>query len=366
MPLGVDPAQSFEVRQDDLADVQWREPRGDAGPGEGQADVAIRRFALTANNITYARLGNRLPTLGFGYWDFFPAGSGWGSIPVWGLAEVVASRHPALAEGTTLFGFFPMASHLRMTVGAVSGATVLEQSPHRRSLPATYNQYLIADRGLGLGPEAMDAYMVLRPGFSLSFCCATYLSEQRWFGCRRILISSASSKAALGLAMLLADEGLEVVGLTSRQRVAQVAARGVHNRVLPYDEIAGFANDMPTVFVDIANATGVTRAIHDHLGSDLRTSIAAGFTHGADLGDALPGPRRALFMAPAHMQRLQDLWGKEVYWQRFSEAWQRFHALIAKGTAFVHTAGPSGVERVYREVLEGQVPDETAHLLSIR
>jgi len=268
MPLGVDPAQSFEVRQDDLAKVQWREPRGDDGLAKGEADVAIRRFALTANNITYARLRSRIPGLGFGYWEFFPAGSGWGSVPVWGLADVVASRHPNLTEGTTLFGFFPMATYLRMTVGAVSGATVLEESLHRRSLPATYNQYLIANRGLALGPEAMDAYMVLRPSFSLSFCCATYLSEQRWFGCRRILISSASSKAALGLAMLLAGEGLEVVGLTSRQRVAQVAARAVHDRVLPYEEITALASDEPTVFVDIANATDVTRAVHDHWDRD--------------------------------------------------------------------------------------------------
>jgi hypothetical protein len=98
MSLGVDPAQSFEVRQDDLADVQWRERRGEAGLGEGQVDVAIRRFALTANNITYARLGNCIPALGFGYWDFFPAGSGWGSIPVWGLADVVVSRHLAVQK----------------------------------------------------------------------------------------------------------------------------------------------------------------------------------------------------------------------------------------------------------------------------
>ena len=71
-------------------------------------------------------------------------------------------------------------------------------------------------------------------------------------------------------------------------------------------------------------------------------------------------------MAPAHMQRLQGVWGKELYWQRFTEAWRRFHALIARHTAFVHTTGSTGVERVYREVLQGQVSDDTAHVLSIQ
>lgn len=357
--------QSFQVSQSDLAEVRWREQRSDNDLVEDQVDVAVRRFALTANNITYARLGSRIPTLGFGYWDFFPAEAGWGHIPVWGLADVVASRHPALAEGTALFGFFPMATHLRMTVDAVRGATVFEHSAHRRSLPATYNQYLIADRGLALSPEAMDAYMVLRPSFSLSFTCATHLSEQRWFGSRRILISSASSKAAMGLAMLLAGEGPEVVGLTSARRVDRISARALYDRVLAYEDASSLANDVPAVFVDIANDREVTRTVHAHLQPHLSASIAAGFTHGADLDDDLPGPARALFMAPAHMQRLQKEWGTGVYWQRFAEAWGRFHTLVSQHTAFAHTTGPTDVERAYRQVLQGQVPNDAAHVLSI-
>lgn len=357
--------QSFQVSRADLAEIEWRKPPADDDLADGQADVAIRRFALTANNITYARLGGRIPTLGFGYWDFFPVETGWGQIPVWGLADVVASRHPDLQKGTSLFGFFPMATHLRMTVDAVRGATVFENSAHRRSLPATYNQYLIADRGLALGPEAMDAYMALRPSFSLSFCCATHLSEQRWFGARRVLVSSASAKAAMGLAMLLAGEDLEVVGLTSAQRVDQIAARALYDQVLSYDEVCSLPDDVPTAFVDIANAARVTQAVHENLQPGLRASIAAGFTHGADLGASLPGPARQLFMAPAHMQRLQAAWGTGVYWQRFTEAWRRFHTLVSRHTAFVHTAGRADVERAYRQVLQGQVPDDVAHILSI-
>ena len=357
--------QSFQVSQSDLAEVRWQDQRADDDLADGQVHVAIRRFALTANNITYARLGGRIPTLGFGYWDFFPSERGWGQIPVWGLADVVASSLPALEQGTALFGFFPMATHLRMTVDTVRGATVFEHSAHRRSRPATYNQYLIADRGQAPSPKAMDAYLVLRPSFSLSFCCATSLSEQRWFGARRILISSASAKAAMGLAMLLAGEGLEVVGLTSAHRVDRIASRATYDRVLAYEDVSALPNDVPTVFVDIANAPNVTRAVHEHLQPGLRASIAAGFTHGSDFGDGLPGPARQLFMAPAHMQRLQAAWGTGAYWQRFTEAWHRFHVLVSRRTAFVHTTGPTNVERAYRQVLQGQVPDDVAHVLSI-
>ncbi|MBC7103757.1 MAG: DUF2855 family protein [Parvibaculum sp.] len=41
--------------------------------------VEIEKFALSANNITYAVAGDML-----NYWSFFPAEEGWGKIPVWG------------------------------------------------------------------------------------------------------------------------------------------------------------------------------------------------------------------------------------------------------------------------------------------
>ena len=42
--------------------------------------IKIDRFAFTANNITYAVLGDQLK-----YWQLFPAPEGFGNIPVWGL-----------------------------------------------------------------------------------------------------------------------------------------------------------------------------------------------------------------------------------------------------------------------------------------
>ena len=44
--------------------------------------VKVTRFAFTANNITYAMLGDQLK-----YWQLFPAPAGFGNIPVWDLAR---------------------------------------------------------------------------------------------------------------------------------------------------------------------------------------------------------------------------------------------------------------------------------------
>ncbi|MFX5873780.1 DUF2855 family protein, partial [Acinetobacter baumannii] len=55
--------------------------------GDGQVLARVDRFALTANNISYALTGDAL-----GYWKFFPEDADWGIVPVWGFAEVVASQ----------------------------------------------------------------------------------------------------------------------------------------------------------------------------------------------------------------------------------------------------------------------------------
>src|SRR4249920_98606 len=77
--------------------------------------VKVTKFAFTANNITYAVLGDQLK-----YWQLFPAPKDFGNIPVWGFGEVVASKHPGIVEGEILFGYFPMSTHLIIETADVS------------------------------------------------------------------------------------------------------------------------------------------------------------------------------------------------------------------------------------------------------
>ena len=79
-------------------------------PSEGEILVAIDKFAMTANNVTYAASGDM-----FGYWQFYPTGEDpWGKVTVWGIAEVLVSHAEGIAVGERLYGFFPMASHVVM------------------------------------------------------------------------------------------------------------------------------------------------------------------------------------------------------------------------------------------------------------
>ena len=79
----------FIVARNDLQQCKFIETQlPDVLPDEALL-IKIDRFAFTANNITYAVLGDQLK-----YWHLFPAPENFGNIPVWGFGEVVASRHP--------------------------------------------------------------------------------------------------------------------------------------------------------------------------------------------------------------------------------------------------------------------------------
>ncbi|WP_254796906.1 DUF2855 family protein [Sulfitobacter albidus] len=108
-----------------------------AALGPGQARLRLDNFALTANNVTYAASG-----FAIGYWQFFPTGEdGQGLVPVWGTAEVVESDSDALATGTRLYGFYPMAEELVITPQADGHGGFVDAAPHRAELPAVYNRY---------------------------------------------------------------------------------------------------------------------------------------------------------------------------------------------------------------------------------
>ena len=73
-----------------------------------QVRLRIERFALTANNVTYAA-----SSFAIGYWQFFHvAEDGYGLVPVWGFANVIESASEVVAAGDRFFGFYPMASEL--------------------------------------------------------------------------------------------------------------------------------------------------------------------------------------------------------------------------------------------------------------
>ena len=102
-----------------------------------EALLKIRRVAITTNNITYAAFGDAMQ-----YWGFFPTGEdNWGHMPVWGFADVVASSVSGVEVGERFYGYFPIASHLRVVPERVTPRGFYDGAEHRKALASAYNQY---------------------------------------------------------------------------------------------------------------------------------------------------------------------------------------------------------------------------------
>jgi hypothetical protein len=322
---------------------------------DGEVVLDIERFALTANNITYGVYGDRL-----GYWRFFPADDNWGRIPVWGFARVRRSTVETVPVGTRLFGYLPMATHW-VTRLERKPRGVVDVSPHRAELPPAYNSLIEAPPG-----PLDDQIALLRPLFLTAFLLDDYFAENADFGASTFVLSSASSKTALGLGWLLARRGVRVIGLTSPRNTGFVESVGYFSETRTYDALTDTPIDGPVVFVDFAGNPEVVAAVHHSLGDQLVHSAVVGSTHqaGGAVGPGrLPGPRPTFFFAPDRVRQRSKDWGGEDFNARIQTALDGF--IAANGWLQVSThAGSDALETIYQTVLSGQARPEEGHMIT--
>jgi hypothetical protein len=329
----------------------------------GELLLKVDSFAFTTNNITYAELGETLH-----YWDFYPAPEGWGSIPVWGFADVIDSRHEAIKPDERLWGYWPMATHAVLRPERVSDGALVDGTEHRKKLPAAYNNYLRTAGDPAYQERHEDLQSLLRPLFVTSFLIDDFLAEEKFFGAQAVVISSASSKTAFSLAHRLHRRGgIEVVGLTSFPNRGFVKSLGCCDRVLEYEKVHELENKA-TVFVDIAGSGNVRKAVHEHLRDNLKYSCAVGLSHRDKHppGSGLPGAKPVFFFAPEQGRKRQQDWGREGYNARFAEAWRAFLPFAEKSLKVFRSAGESAINRIYMETLEGRVAPDCGNILSLR
>lgn len=333
-------------------------------PEAGEVLLAVERVACTANNATYALLGDEL-----GYWRFFPTDDeGWGRVPMWAALRVLDSRSDHLTAGDRLFGLAPLATHQLLTPRR-STVGVTDTSAHRAELPGAYNAYLPLAVAVE-DPVAEDRLLLLRPLFLLSFLLDDLLAEERLFGGERVLVSSASSKSAIGLAFLLAERGAEVVALTSPRNRAFVERLRLHDAVVDYAELETL-DTRPTTYADLAGDGALRGRVHEHLGAALRHSAIVGATHRdarafAGGADGLPGPAPQLFFVPDRLRTRMRDWGPAEYDRRLQEAWERWSSYAAGWLEVTRATGPEAVAAAWRDVLAGQAPPQSGSILTLR
>lgn len=332
-------------------------------PGDGEVVVRVDGFALSANNISYAVFGDALH-----YWDFFPAEPPWGRIPVWGFGTVVESTSPDLTVGERLYGYYPMGSHLVLTPGRADERGVSDTAPHRAGLAAAYNRYVRCAADPSYRADREDHQMLLYPLFFTSFLVDDFLLDHDDFGAEQVIVSSASSKTALGVAYLAHQRGQRVVGLTSPGNAALVEELGVVDEVRAYDEVETIA-PVPSVFVDVAGNADVRRGVHTWLGDLLGHSMAVGGTHwdhqATSATEALPGPPPAFFFAPGQIAKRSKEWGRALLETRVANAWARYADWADGWVDFDHAEGADAVTAAYLRLLAGRADPRHGQICSL-
>jgi NADPH:quinone reductase-like Zn-dependent oxidoreductase len=320
-------------------------------PAAGQALLRVERIGLTTNNLTYCALGDAL-----GYWGYFPTQiPGMAHIPLWGYAEVVATQADALKAGDRIFGYLPSASHLLVTPSPLGTDRFCDAAPHRADLMPIYNEYTVVT-GAPRSPERENLTALYRPLFMTSFAFEAFAAANEWFGARRLLISSASSKTGYGIASLAHSRGgIEMVGITSQANVAFSQQLGCYDTVITYDDVESLPK-VPTLYADVAGDTDLRQRLHRHLADNLTHDAVLGISHISSPTslhtEQLVGPKPTVFGAFDYL--LTPAMQQEIA-RRYRSAWEDFQTLLRDNLDVVTGAGPKALQDHWTRLQGGQV-----------
>jgi hypothetical protein len=309
----------------------------------GEVLLRLDRFGFSANNVTYAALGEAMR-----YWEFFPAPDGWGRIPVWGYADIVRSDHDGVGEGERVFGYLPMSTHVVVRPERVSAGGFADGAPHRAALPSVYQRYLRLAGDPGYVREEEDLQALWRPLFMTSFGAAEHLLEHDFFGARTVVISSASAKTALGIAFLLSRRSRPpggVIALTSPGNVPFCERVGYYDRALAYGELRALSRETPSLLVDLAGDARLLEELRAHLGRSLVHVCIVGATHWEEREPGrglVPGGAEFFFLPPWLEERRRE-WGPGELGRRYGEAWAAFLPSVGAWLRVVRGEGPAAV-----------------------
>src|SRR3546814_466468 len=145
-----------------------------------------------------------------------------------------------VAVGDRFYGYYPMAESAVLTVGKPGPGGFTDVTPRRTTLPPIYNHYQRIEALEGYRAADHDYWPVFRPLFLTGWLIADQFEDEGDYGAGQILIASASSKTAIGLGFTLKqrpEPRPETVGLTSAANVDALAAQGIYDRVISYDQI---------------------------------------------------------------------------------------------------------------------------------
>ena len=360
-------ALDFTVKIDELQNARFVAKTYADDLSSNQVLLEIDQLSFTSNNITYGVVGEQM-----NYWKFFPAPSGYGIIPAWGLAKVVISNHPDVQVGQRFYGYYPISSHLLITTDKVSSKGFMDNTRHRQALSPIYNFYTNTEQDPTFTPETEQLISIFRPLFVTSFLIDDHLAEQHFYQATQLLITGASSKTAQVLACLLAHRkeknalNLNIIGLTSKKNIEFVRQLGWYDQTMSYNAVAQLNPNEKLVVIDFAGNHDTQFQLQTLLNDQLVYNCLVGFVDWQNLEGEHPLPKKGeFFFAPAYAEKRQKEWGGSGFQQRVGIAWQHFMDAVKSTISIKEHIGAEKFEQLYLDMLNGKINPEYANIVRL-
>ena len=181
------------------------------------------------------------------------------SAPCWGRCKVYRSNHPDIKEGSTYYGFWPLAAYCVRSVCDVDDQAFIGylDLPNFSGPKEWLKLIKIEDDSYSI-----DNYEYMKIGITY----ARELEDMNYFDAERLVISSASSASGQMIAMFLKElnPSFTVIGLTSERNFDFVKQFSYFDEVYTYDDIKSSPNANKSLYFDALGWESVTKDIFEH------------------------------------------------------------------------------------------------------
>jgi hypothetical protein len=349
---------SFLVHKNNLFETSFLET-SKPELSEGEVLLKIEKYAFTSNNITYGVVGHKV-----GYWKFFPTNEPNGIVPVWGFAEVVESKNEKVEIGQRLYGYLPMSTFLRIKPAKITPHGFVDGTEHRLNLPPIYNYYSASSK-----MPHEDFLPIIQPLFTTGFLIYHFLKEANFFDANQVILTSASSKTALGLAHSLSqnqsNDGKKIIGLTSKRNIDFVKKTGFYDAVIAYEEVENTLPKTAAVMVDFAGNAELAKRLDAYLGDDLKFISRIGLTDWQSTEGFEAIPKAKFFFAPDVIKKKYAEWGVAETNQMIQNALSDFIKIASNWMKIEFVDNKENLSKLYHQMLKGDVNPSIGYLVKL-
>jgi hypothetical protein len=289
---------------------------------------------------------------------------------VWGVATVKSSKNSHFKVGEKIYGYFPIAKYYCLSPINVNSVTFYVSRKHLPEDRIVYSQYFRQDGDSEYSALQEDHMIIFRPLWGTAYFLDDYLNENKFFNGENVLISSASSKTAYCLAILLKKRNKNIIALTSARNINFIKGLALYNQIFDYNHIEKM-DKVSTLYVDLAGNSSLNERIYRCFENHLVKRVAVGMSHFdkqkpslIPLSQSTANSHSVTFFAPDWIKKRSIHSKHELIIQKIP-AWKEFLAFANERVPLNIRFGMQNTKSVYLEMLHGKADPQNAFILSL-